>query len=354
MRRAAPPRPRAPRVSPGRGRDRLDLAHLVGEQVELALAVAGRLAEPLGRDPCVAQTLERPRGRRRARRGARRRRTGRGTPSGSPVARSRWAWCWPCTSTSAAPSSASADAVASWPPIRAALLPSAPTVRARMTSPSSAQSAGVGRARRTGPGRAPPWPPRGRARRSLGRRGRATSPTVTIVLPAPVSPVSTFRPGCELEVEIVDDPQPADVQLAEHARSLVPDPDIARRSTRAVVARAGRTSRARAPGSRARPSRRTSRAGRPRRGSAPTPRPAARCSGARRPTGVPLSSPTTSRQTWLPGVEHERPVEHHVRGDRRQHEAVDVGRSRSARAPRRSTRSSRSASRRSPRPRRRS
>ena len=30
---------------------------------------------------------------------------------------------------------------------------------------------------------------------------------------------------------------------------------------------------------------------------------------------MPLSSPTTSSQTWLPGVQDERPVEHHVRGD---------------------------------------
>ena len=106
------------------------------------------------------------------------------------------------------PSEASADAVASWPPIRAVLLPSAETVRARMTSPSSAQSVRRPRERRTGPGPGPPSRRRARARQRRAAPSASASPTVTMVLPAPVSPVRTFRPGCSARSRSSMTPRP--------------------------------------------------------------------------------------------------------------------------------------------------
>ena len=98
-------------------------------------------------------------------------------------------------------------------------LPSAATVRARTTSPSSAQ---LGR-RGPAPDGVEPGLHARRARAvrtseaEPGRRARAASPTVTMVLPAPGLAGEHVQAGMELELEVVDHPEAADVELPEHA-----------------------------------------------------------------------------------------------------------------------------------------
>jgi hypothetical protein len=93
-----------------------------------------------------------------------------------------------------APISPSAVAVVSWPPIRAEPRPSAAIDRARMTSPSSAHSSAPSGASNRACTFAAPAPSRTRC--APPRAPIASEmPVAIIVLPAPVSPVSTVSPG---------------------------------------------------------------------------------------------------------------------------------------------------------------
>jgi hypothetical protein len=59
------------------------------------------------------------------------------------------------------------------------------------------------------------------ATRSASARPPSTTSSACsrIDFPAPVSPVMTFRPGLERQLELVDDREVADAQRAQHRRS---------------------------------------------------------------------------------------------------------------------------------------
>ena len=330
VRRAAPPRPSSASVSPGRGH-RPPRSPAPGRRAGRARA-RGR-GPPRGgrssatrapRSSLVDLADSRP-----VRRGARRPRTDRGTRSASPAR------------AAAAPGAARAPrrarrrarrAPTRWRAARRRAPSPCPRprpTRASTTSPSSAHSSAAvgGRVeQRLHPRRAAPVADE-RGRR-LARRARARGPTVIIVLPAPVSPVSTFRPGCSSRSRSSMTPSPRDVELAEHAR--MPSRALRHRPTRGRRTASGspgrpnfsRTSE-RKPGA---SSRRTSRAGRAEariRTVDPTGSSMLRATVGREHAA--LLPHHLERQTWLAGVQHEGAVEDHVRGDRGEHEGIHAG-----------------------------
>ena len=234
--------------------------------------------------------------------------------------RRRCAWCWPWTSTRSAPSAASVDAVAICPPMRAEPLPSAATVRARTTSPSSAHPATSGPRLRTG------VEPRLHACRRRARphqRGRRPAadregePDRHHGLAGAGLAGEDVEAGVELEVEVVDHPEAADVELPEHAaepsgrrrhRGRPGSPNFSRTSVRNGGA----------------PPRRTSRAGRvDARIADPGPQGQLEALAAVRRQEPGLVAHDLERDL-LAGVQHERAVEDHVRRDRREDERVDA------------------------------
>ena len=196
------------------------------------------------------------------------------------------------------------------------------------------------RSRRTGPGRE--RPSRRRRTRCAARRGSPNASamaTVTMVLPAPVSPVRTFRPGCSSRSRSSMTPRPLMCSSRSTARDPIPRVRHPPSPSSPSVGSPGQLELVADPGEeRGASARRTSRAGRSAPGCVPGCRPAARRSRARRPTGAPGSSPFTSSSDLLVGAEDERAVEHHVRGDRGEHDAVARRGSRWVRGRRRSTR----------------
>ena len=129
-------------------------------------------------------------------------------------------------STSRSPSSFSWASVAGRPLIQARLLPCASSTRRSSTSsPSAASSCSASHAPTAGASatsnvaassaRSAP----GRSCRS-SKRSPSSSPSASsrMDLPAPVSPVSTVRPGVEFDVERVDDDEVADGERAQHRR----------------------------------------------------------------------------------------------------------------------------------------
>ena len=150
-------------------------------------------------------------------------------------------------------------------------------------------------------------------------------PTVIMVLPAPVSPVRTFRPGCSARSRSSMTPSPV-MWSSRSTRASYPAAPTSRRRGRRGLAVAspgspnlsrtsdeepGRVVAADEPGRAARA-----------RGSARWSRPAARCSRARRRTGRRSRRPSPRADHLARGAQHERAVEHHVRGDRREHEGI--------------------------------
>ena len=273
-----------------------------------------------------------------------RRRTGRRTRSASPVraAAGPGAGRAPRRGPRRAP--ASADAVAICPPIRAELLPSAATVRARTTSPSSAHSSASGpgvepglHARRVRRRRAParPGPPAEREGEPHRHHGLARAGLSR----------QDVEAGMQLEVEVIDHAESTDVQLPEHG------PDTSRgRRHRGRPGKPELLAHEREESRRAVPSHEARRAGG---GADPDPRAHGQLQtlasvGGEQPRLVALHL----ERDLLRRVQDEGAVEHHVRGDRRQHQALDARASRSAPAPRRSTPWSPSASPRSRRRRR--
>ena len=343
--RAAPPRPRAPRSRPAAGRP--PRSRGPGTR-------AGRSRAPgRGRPRCSASSSRRAR-RRRAyalavgRDGSRwpARRTGRGTRSGCAPSSSRRDWCCPWISTSAAPRSASAAAVASWPPIRARLRPSAPT------RPRQDDLAVLGPLLGPG-GRVEPRLDLGRRRaradelraRRAAERERDADRDHRLAGAGLAG--EDGEPGCGLEVELVDHAETGDVQL----RGARAHPSAGRRhrraSRRSSSGRPGRSnfSRTRARNAAA-SGRRTNRAGR---SDAPdphrAPRPAAPC----------VVAPVGRHQPGLVADDLER--DHLARRRARtsdrtpcgaaiggHDQALDRRATRSAPAPRTSRRSSPSAS----------
>ena len=110
-----------------------------------------------------------------------------------------------------APRSRSAAAVTSAPSTNARLRPCAVTSRRTISSRAVAR-------RRRSPGRSRMSSPV--RTRSAEARPPSSRPTAStrIDLPAPVSPVRTFRPGVELDLDRFDDGQVADAEESEHAR----------------------------------------------------------------------------------------------------------------------------------------
>ena len=218
-------------------------------------------------------------------------------PSASAGVSSRCAWCCPCTSTNDAPSSASVDAVASCPPT------------ARRSS----------RPRRSSVRGSPHRPPPSRRRRSVAsnrawtraacapsrtseRRPRAPNasarPTVTMVLPAPGLSREDVQARMQVEIEVVDDPEAADVQLPQHARSLSGAADIRRRPSSARIDPGSSNlslTRERNGGASASPHQAGGplRRADPRRGSRPAARSLSRPSAESRPGSSPTTSSTT-------------------------------------------------------------
>ena len=234
--------------------------------------------------------------------------------------------CCPWTSTRAARAPPAPGPGASWPPIRAVLRPSAPT-RAR----APARRRPSHRRRRHPGGRVEPSLHAGRVapgRTSVAEARRpsaSASPTVTIVLPVPVSPVRTFRPGSS----------------SRSTSSITPRPEMC--SSRSIYAWSGSAGRCRAvagltsaiaaarrgAGTSSGAARGTSerrRAGRT--ATAVPPRPIR----TRAPTGSsrlsrpsadsdPGSSPWTSSVTRSSRASDERAIEDHVGRDRRHDDA---------------------------------
>ena len=231
----------------------------------------------------------------------------------------RCAWCCPCTSTNDAPSSASVDAVASCPPTRAALFPSAPTERARRTSPSSAQSAACSVASNRAWTRAACAP--GANERAVGSDAqRERQADRHHGLAGPGLSREDVQAGMQLEIEVVDDPETADVQLPQHARSLSRSCRHHRRPRRSdrpgartcpAPVRGTAGHRDVAPGGRAapplrcargsRPAARRSRGRRPRAGRVRHPRPRARRVAAR-PGRTSDRTPCARRSASAPGT----------------------------------------------------
>ena len=82
----------------------------------------------------------------------------------------------------------------------------------------------------------------GSRRRPRARRAAAPSAVTTMVLPAPVSPVSAVNPGPSGQPGLADDAEIADRDLFDHGRCrlLAPDPRHPSTGRRELVARAGR------------------------------------------------------------------------------------------------------------------
>ena len=203
----------------------LDLADLVGQQVELPFAVARRASSASSAERHRA-TAPTPRDTRRGRR----RCASPANRSRNPVwvvdDSSRCASCCPWTSTSAPAElrergdgrELSADAGAALPvgvdrPGQDDLAVLGPFTGARG-------------AHRTAPGRVRPSRRRGRASVGPGPQRQREAHGHHGLAGAGLSG-EDVQAGMQLEVEVVDDPETADVQLAEHPRTLSRGTDIA-------------------------------------------------------------------------------------------------------------------------------
>ena len=302
--------------------DRLDLVHLIGQQVELALSLARRSLERVERRARIAPPLPRL---------AIRRERDEMRIAGEPIEESRLRGRRQQTLRLVLPvdldqrrhrarraskrSRAAPDAGGALPVQRPPSGPGGPrrppTTRRRPSMASNrawtrAACAPVADERAVGsdhptraPGRPSPWSCR-----------------------RPVSPVRTFRPGCSSRSRSSMTPSPLMCSSRSTARILsgVPTSPIVTRRHRSDR-RAARTCPARARGTAAHRTRRTRRAGR---SAAPM--------RARLPTGKLDALAAVGRQQAgfvthhleddvLVRAQDERAVEDHVRGDRRQHQA---------------------------------
>ena len=134
------------------------------------------------------------------------------------------------------------------------------------------------------------------------------------------------EPAGGLDVELADHAETGDVQLPKHERILAPDTDTAeeplRSSSDPTAHPAGRTSRGRGRGTPAPPAVARTVPGAPTRGCAPPHRPATRsCPPVGREEAGLITDDLQGDE--LGGVEDDRAVEHHVRRHRRHDQRLD-------------------------------
>ena len=202
---------------------------------------------------------------------------------------------------------------------------SAPSSRSAPASSTSGRDRRAARRRRTGP-RPGPGPCRRDERRCRrGRRAAARAPVTTMVLPAPVSPVTTVRPGPSSSDGVVDDAEataaaspPAQRRLAQVASAVV-------RSRAAPAVHRQAELRHQPVGERRRVQPGQPH-GRARRGE---PRPALRAAGRGAPAVAPQHRRTAqSAASTSPRApsrrHHQRPGEQRVRADRHQQQRRDL------------------------------
>ena len=196
-----------------RGADVGELGFLAGLRVELRRVRRPKRADsrPRARRPATLARCAPAPARSRAS-AARPRRSARASPTWPPKAssRSRWAEastsarssCWPWISTSARPMSRISVTLEGWSLTKTRVRPSAVWTRRRMMSPSSSSAFSARMARagwlRGTSNTAETWPcaaPWRTSEASPRAPSASDSASSRMDLPAPVSPVSTERPG---------------------------------------------------------------------------------------------------------------------------------------------------------------